>query len=200
MTEPTNEIPPQASADDDGARLVPVAESIKYRRRAQQAETRLQQHEQQLNELQTQLERRSDELATAEAQRDEMNMQLAMMENTTAAERLLTAAGAVDLETASLLLGKRVDLAESLPKEDLSRAVEQLLLDKPFLRSRSATGDATMPAMTNSARGGQVSAPAHLATIAQRAAASGNRKDIAEYLRLRRQMSNPACRQAGSTL
>ena len=153
---------------------------------ADSPEARVQQYANQLKELQMQIETRNDELATAEAQRDEANMQLGAMENRLAAERMLAAAGAVDVESASLLLHQRVNFSEDLPPEQLERAVERLLQDKPFLQA-DATPSGTMPTITSSPRSGQLSEAGHLSQAAQRAAQSGNRRDITEYLRLRRQ-------------
>ena len=167
---------------DQSGRMVPVAESIRYRRRAEQAETKLSEVEQQLKDAQSQLEKRVEELATAEAQRDEARLGLTVTENRMSAERLLTQAGVVDMETASLLLSKRVDLSEPVDQADIQRHVEQLLLDKPFLRAGG-----TLPPRTASHRPVQQTATAKLTSAAQRAAISGNRRDIAEYLRLRRQ-------------
>lgn len=171
---------------DSGAKQVPVAEAIKYRRRAQQAESGLQELEQKLEGLQSQINQQCDQLAAAEAQRDESQTQLTVTENRLAAERLLGSAGVVDIETASMLLSQRVDLADDLDAEALSGTVERLLLDKPFLRSAS---DAALPSKTASARPGHRSAAGQLARAAQLAAQSGDRKDVAEYLRLRRQAS-----------
>jgi TolA-binding protein len=185
--DPAPQAEPQDGASDaPPARVVPVGESIRYRRRAQQAEGRAQQLEQQLNDLQSQLDRRADEVAKAEAQRDEAHCRLTATENRLQAERLLGQAGVVDLEAASLLLSKRVDLAEGLEPEALSQAVEQLLLDKPFLRVDSAP----LPPSSAAPRAPQPAPRARLAQVADRAARSGNPRDVAEYLRLKRQASN----------
>ncbi|MFA6133382.1 MAG: hypothetical protein WC869_05120 [Phycisphaerae bacterium] len=184
---------PQGQGNSEESRLVPVAESIKYRRRAQQAEGQLQQFEQQLKDLQSQLEHRSEELGLAEAQRDEARMQLTVVGNQAAAERLLSEAGVVDLETASLLLSKRLDLSHDLEGEQLLRGVEQLLLDKPYLR-RGA--NCPLPPATASARDGKPGGIAQLTSAADKAVATGDRRDVAEYLRLRRQTSPPR-RSAG---
>jgi len=141
---------------------------------------------QRVEELHKQLASRSDELGTAEAQRDEARRQLTVTENRIKAERLLAQAGVVDVETASLLLSKRTDLGEELEAEALARSVEQLLLDKPFLRAPS---QAPLPPKTASAKSSGLSAAARLAQTAERAARTGDRRDVAEYLRLRRQIS-----------
>lgn len=178
--ESTQPVDADPEIDGGNARLVPVAESIKYRRRAQQAETRLTQLEQQLNDLQANAQQHSDSLAQAEAQRDEARSRLIETENRLTAERMLSAAGVVDLETAALLLAKRVDLTDDVEPDGLTLAVEQLLLDKPFLRSR----ELPLPGKTASQR--SRANPCQIAHAAERAMQSGDRRDVAEYLRLRR--------------
>jgi len=177
----------QAEAQATLSKLVPVGESIKYRRRAQQAEVRIQEIEQQLADSQSQLEQRSEEVASAEAQRDELQQRIVEMENRHAAERLLGQAGVADLETATLLLAKRVRLDEDLEPEALRLHVEQLMLDKPFLNQGPAEPITSLPPKSASPRPTRTSAATQLAQAAQRAIHSGNRRDIAEYLRLRRQ-------------
>ncbi|MBI5723194.1 MAG: hypothetical protein HZA50_04490 [Planctomycetes bacterium] len=182
MSDENDEIQESVRSDSSLDKLVPVAESIKYRRRAQQAETRTQQIEQQLKDAQSQLQSRAEELALAEAQRDEAHRQISVLENRSAAELELVRSGAVDVETASLLLSKRMDFGEQVDRQELSKAVEQLLLDKPYLRSQP------IPAgKTASARRGQPGTAAQVAQAAQKACKSGDRRDVAEYLRLRRQ-------------
>ncbi|MBS3734485.1 MAG: hypothetical protein KGY99_06110 [Phycisphaerae bacterium] len=168
---------------------VPVGESIKYRRRAQQAEGRAQQLEQQLEDLRTQVDRHSDQLATAEAQRDETRQHLAAAENRLAAERLLADAGVGDLEAASLLLAQRVDLGEELERDELARQVEQLVVDKPFLRG-GARGGAGLPPASASSRASDAPLGARLAQAADRAIRSGDRRAVADYLRLRREAAS----------
>ncbi len=186
MSEPITENVTPEDSSTGGPQQVPVAEAIKYRRRAQQAESQLQQSEQQLEDMQSQIQQRVDELAQAEAQRDEAQSQLAVVENRMSAERLLNAAGVIDLETASVLLAKRIDLQDGIDAETLADNVQQLLLDKPFLRDNRT---AALPSKTASARMPQASSAEQLAQAAQRAASSGDRRDVAEYLRLRRRSS-----------
>lgn len=165
------------------AKLVPVTEAIKYRRRAQQAEERLTQIEGQLKEARQQLQSRVDEIAQAEAQRDEARQQIQASHNRLMAERALNQAGVVDLEAAMLLLGKRLDLQDEVEEESISRSIQELLLDKPFLCHASGP----MPSATASARQNSAKPAAQLAQAADRAARSGQRRDVADYLRLRRQ-------------
>lgn len=131
----------------------------------------------------TDIEQLRDNLATAEAQRDELASRLTETQNRTTLERLLTRAGAVDTETASLLIAQSLDLTEPQEPEDLDQAVQQLLLTKPFLHRPAP---AAMPSVTQSPR--EADEPS-LASAARRAATTGHRKDIADYLRLRRQLA-----------
>jgi hypothetical protein len=178
---------PPPNAPPEEGRLVPVSESIKYRRRAQQAENQLQQVEQQLAELKAQLDHRNEDLALAEAQRDEAGNQLLVAGNQRGVERLLMEAGVVDLEAAHLLLSKRMDLAAELDDEAIRRNVEQLLLDKPFLLRPAGA----LPSSTASPRSEKTGPFAQLAQAAERAVRTGSRRDVAEYLRLRRQGTVP---------
>ncbi len=172
---------------------MPVSESIKYRRRAQQAENHLQQVEQQLAELKGQLDHRNEDLALAEAQRDEARTQLLVAGNQRAVERLLMEAGVVDLEAAHLLLSKRMDLAAEPDDEAIRRGVEQLLLDKPFLVRPAGA----LPPSSASPRPEKPGPFAQLAQAAERAVRTGSRRDVADYLRLRRQGA-VAVRRAGA--
>lgn len=184
MAENT-EHPAPAEADGD-EKLVPVSESIKYRRRAQKAEARIAELEQQLTEMQSQLDALSDELAGAEAQRDEVAQRLVETENRLTAERLMAMAGVADIETAVLLLSQRIDLTQELTGEAVLEAVEELLVDKPFLRTGQGS---SLPGATASAKPAAGGGFGALADAAERAIESGDRRDVAEYLRLRRQNS-----------
>ena len=104
-------------------------------------------------------------------------------------------AGVIDLDAACVLLRGRIDLGEELDEESIARGVESLLLDKPFLRASQA---APLPPATASARTSVAGGAAQLAQAAEQAARSGGRRDIANYLRLRRQAvksGKPAGRQ-----
>jgi len=169
-------------AHDGSGKLVPVSEAIKYRRRAQQAEADLQRSEQTLEDLQAQQADRLRQLAEAEAQRDELQHQLDTFQTRSAAERMLYAAGVADIETAMALLEKRTSLADDSDREQLQQAVDALLLEKTFLLAPAPS----WPDKTASARLPGAGAGARLSRAAHRAAQSGSRRDVAEYLRLRR--------------
>jgi len=172
-----------APSDPAPSRLVPVSESIKYRRRAQQAEAKQQDLQQQLASLQEEVVQAKDQLGAAEAQRDEARSAVTVLENRLVTERLLSQAGVVDVEAANLLLSRRVDLAQELDARQLASQVEQLLIDKPFLRQapKGLPGPTAVPRPQAAGSIGQ------LTHAAERAILSGDRRDVAEYLRLRRQ-------------
>ncbi|MDY7011828.1 MAG: hypothetical protein SVV80_13925 [Planctomycetota bacterium] len=188
QVDPDLEPRSSASADSAGreARLVPVNEAIKYRRRAQQAETSLQQFEQRLKDTQAQLDERLEQLAQAESQRDELRHQIDTMQMRSSAERILHGAGVVDIETAMALLDNRGAFCEDLDAGQVQQAVDQLLQDKPIL----TTTPPALPGKTASSRLDGFGSEARLARSAAQAAQSGNRRDVAEYLRLRRNSNN----------
>jgi hypothetical protein len=138
-----------------------------------------------LEQLQRHLEQQQEQLATAEAQRDELQVQLTVTENRHALQQALAAAGATDVDLAMTALRQRLDLDEPLTTETVASAVEQLMLDKPLLAAQPTT--ATMPPATSGPHDQRPAGTAQLSQAARQAATTGNRKDIAEYLRLRRQ-------------
>jgi hypothetical protein len=146
---------------------------------------RIEDYQRRIDELAANLQQRTDELAAAEAMRDEANSHLTTVENRLAAQRRMGAAGVIDLDAASDLLARRIDMSEPLDVDAVNDAVDRLLLDKPFLRRP----EGSLPPASASARDGAGAAAGRLADAAQRAARSGDRKDVAEYLRLRRQAS-----------
>lgn len=167
-------------------KVVPVGESIRYRGRAQQAEKKTQQLEQQLREAQAQIEQRLEQLASAEAQRDEMADRITRIEHQRRLEQVLLNCGVHDVEAATLLLEKGGTLSPDSDEPAIQAAVEKLLLNRPHLCSRPA---GTLPQKT----AGEKRRPtpqAQLVRTAERAARSGDRRDIAEYLRLRRQLAS----------
>ena len=178
-------VPQPSSTDTPTPKLVPVTESIKYRRRAQQAEGRLQEMQQQLDDLKLQMQTHQDQLSAAQSQRDQLQRRLVTTENHRAVEQLLGDSGVLDIPAATTMLSQKVNLAEELDPQSLSRRVEELLLDKPYLRHELAKP--SLPSKTAAPRSGSSSLSTQLSQVARQAATSGDRRDIAQYLRLRRQ-------------
>ena len=96
-------------SNDDNMKLVPVAESIRYRRRAQSAEKR--------NEI------LAEQLAQAKSEANKMAERLSDVEAEQKLTRKLTAAGVVDLEAAVLVAQARM---EGSSEADLDGVIGQL--------------------------------------------------------------------------
>jgi hypothetical protein len=158
----------EVRSDGDGLKLVPVAESIRYRKRAQSAEKKA--------------EALSEELAEAKAKASEMAEQLSATQTEQELTRKLAAAGTADMETAILLARAKIGTGG---QADLDGVVEQLRKEKGYLFAgeRQAAATATK---TAGAKDRMQSSQAILERAAKRAATTGNRTDLQEYLRLRR--------------
>ncbi len=167
-----------------GEKLAPALEALKQRRQAQQGQERLRQLEQQLEAAQTQLSSQADQIARAEAQRDELQQAMETNRQHAAAERLFMLAGVADTEAAMLLLEKRAKPGEELDGAELQQAVERLLLDKPYLLAGGGTAGKTASRRIGASLTGQI------AKAAAKAVQSGHRRDVIDYLRLRRQAGN----------
>ncbi|MEJ2704624.1 MAG: hypothetical protein P8Z79_19490 [Sedimentisphaerales bacterium] len=157
----------EGASDHDGSKLVPVTESIRYRKRAQSAEKKL--------------EVLTEQLAQAKAQTEKMSEQLGALQTEQKLTHKLAAAGAVDLETATLIAKARMQNQDDADVEDM---VEQLKKEKHYLFGGS--GGRVTPGKTAGARDRAASNQTVLERAAKKAATTGNRTDLHEYLRLRR--------------
>ncbi|MHC5059713.1 MAG: hypothetical protein ACYTFK_01320 [Planctomycetota bacterium] len=160
----------QVSSGDEAAvaeRLVPVREAIRYRKRAQNAENRAAEIEEQLKASRAEGKQLADELNEARFERELLSS--------------LTAAGAKDIEAAVLLAKARISESDG----DVDSVVVGLRKEKGYLFEDAGPGGAISrtAGVKEKMSGGQ----SVLARAANRAAASGNRADMAEYLRVRRQ-------------
>ena len=151
---------------DDGEKRVPVSESIRYRRRAQHAE-------QQLEALQGEYEQVRHEL-------EQTRCQLDAAERRRRIDQLLIESEAIDLEAARLLTEAAV---EQMDGADVDEAVAQLRQRKPYLfrRTQPSSGGPLSPRLREPA--------VELDEAAATAVASGDRRDLLRYLRLRRSQS-----------
>lgn len=154
-------------SDVDNAKLVPVTESIRYRRRAQSAEKKA--------------ESLAEELAAAKAQATSLSQQLNDLQVEQQLIRKLAAAGAVDLETAVLIAKARI---QGQDKADVNGVVEQLRKEKEYLFGGATA--AVGARKTASAKERMQNSQTILERAAKRAATSGSRRDLQEYLKLRR--------------
>ncbi len=155
------------SQEDDGVKLVPVAESIRYRKRAQSAEKKIESLTEQLAQAQQQSEKLSEQLSDVRAEQDLMHK--------------LIFAGAVDVESAVLLAKARM---QDKTDSDQDAVIEQLKKEKQYLfehTERNVTATKTAGAKERDAGVHTI-----LERAAKKAAATGNRTDLHEYLKLRR--------------
>ena len=155
------------AGDNDGMKLVPVAESIRYRKRAQSAEKKL--------------EVLTEQLAEAKAQTEKISEQLSTVETEQKLTHKLVAAGAVDLETATLIAKARM---QNQTEADLDGVIEQLKKEKQYLFG--GIGNTVTPGKTAGARERVANNQSVLERAAKKAATTGNRADLHEYLKLRR--------------
>ncbi len=150
-----------AMKNPEPERLVPVSESIRYRKRAQAAERQTQALQERVNEM-------TGTLA-------ENEQALASMERRQRIDALLSDADTMDLEAARLLTEAAV---AQMDQPDVDFAVADLRRHKPYLfRAKHRTA---------SAMGAEPQEAAPLDDAAEQAVASGNRRDLLRYLRLRR--------------
>ncbi len=153
--------------DNDGMKLVPVAESIRYRKRAQSAEKKI--------------EALTEQLAQAKAQTTQMSEQLSGIQTEQELMCQLAAAGAVDLETAVLIAKARM---QDQSEADVTGVIERLKKEKQYLFT--GTDGAVTAKKTAGARDRVTNNQTILERAAKKAATTGNRADLHEYLKLRR--------------
>ena len=167
MEENTN-----VSADTENqmetSRLVPVAESIKYRKRAQQAESQIQQL--------------SQELEAAVENQKLAAKKLSDMELEQTITKKLSAVGAVDLDAAVLIAKTKM---EGKKPQEIDSVIENLKAEKQYLfaQGTSAAGGKLSAAKERFSRKHDI-----LEKAASKAARSASRADLQEYLRIRRNL------------
>ncbi len=164
----------EGQGEVDDVKLVPVGESIRYRRRAQGAEKRAEELAGELTEARAEATRLADELKATHREQELM--------------RRLASEGTRDLEAAMLIAKARLaetDKASSTcsPQADLNDVVEQLKKEKQYLFSEKTSGGVAM--RTSSAKE-QRSGAGVLERAAKRAVGTGSRSDLQEYMRKRR--------------
>jgi hypothetical protein len=155
------------AGDGDNLRLVPVAESIRYRKRAQSAEKKV--------------ETLAEELAEAKTQATKMSEQLKDIQTEQKLMRKLAAAGTLDLEAAMLIARARM---EDEPEAGPDSVIEQLKKEKQYLFT--STGGTVTAKKTAGAKERIANSQTTLDAAAKRATTTGNRADLQKYLRLRR--------------
>lgn len=149
-------------------RLVDVSEAIRYRKRAQSAEQRRQETEQELAESKTEVERLNKNLS-------QMTVERQLIEK-------LVSAGVRDLE-AAVIIGRAK--LEDNKKATTADIVEQLRREKSYLFSESSI-TASAGAKTSGVKDKLSGTTSVLERAAKKAANTGSRADLQEYLRVRR--------------
>ena len=104
------------TSDNDNMKLVPVAESIRYRKRAQSAEKKLESLAEQLAQEKAKTAQISEHLSSIQTEHEMMHK--------------LAAAGTVDLETTVLIVKARM---QDKNQADLDGVIEQLKKEKQYL-------------------------------------------------------------------
>jgi len=153
--------------DINNQKLVPVAESIRYRKRAQSAEKKI--------------ETLAEQLAQAKSQASEMAKELSSIRVEQKLTHKLAAAGAIDIETAVLIAKAKI---ETETEADLDGVIQQLKREKQYLFS--GTGAVATAKKTAGAKDRMQNNQTILERAAKKAATTGNRTDLQEYLKLRR--------------
>jgi hypothetical protein len=158
----------EAGHEDIGnQKLVPVAESISYRKRAQSAEKKI--------------ETLSEQLAQTKLQASEMANELSSIRAEQKLIHKLAAAGAIDVEAAVLIAKAKID---GDTEADLDGIIQQLKKEKQYLFC--GTNTATAAIKTAGAKDRTQNSQTTLERAAKKAATTGNRTDLHEYLKLRR--------------
>jgi len=151
----------------DAAKLVPVAESIRHRKRAQNAEKRAETLTEELSEANRRIALLSQDLSELQ------------VEQTLA--RKLVAAGVTDLEAAVLIAKARM---EGKSQADIDGCVETLRKEKAYLFGPPT--EASVFRKTAGVKDRAKQTQTALEQAARRAAKTGSRADLQQYLKLRR--------------
>jgi len=153
--------------DDDSLKLVPVSESIRHRKRAQSAEKKIEDLAEQLAEAKAGAKTTAEQLRKVQVEQKLVHK--------------LAAAGTVDLETALLIAKARM---EGETEADIDNVIKQLRKEKQYLFvSMSGAAAAKKTARAKERIEGSQTV---LERAAKRAATTGSRTDLQEYLKLRR--------------
>lgn len=153
--------------DNDSLKLVPLSESIRFKKRAQSAEKKIEDLTEQLAEAKAEAETTAEQLRKVQVEQKLVNK--------------LVAAGTVDLETAMLIAKARM---EGEAEADIDSVIKQMRKEKQYL---FAIQSGMVPARkTAGAKERMEGSQTVLERAAKRAATTGSRIDLQEYLKLRR--------------
>jgi len=173
-----------------------VRESIKYRRRAQEAERRVESLEAELADLRRERDefarRLEEERDATRSEAQALQGRLEAIERDRHLERGFLKAGCVDVEAAMALARER--LADQEWPSDLEAFTRSLLDEKLYLRGETSSGAAApaasgsgLPPRTPGIKAGSASAHRRfLDRLADQARRTGHPKDVMTYMRARR--------------
>jgi hypothetical protein len=153
----------------DVTKLVPVVESMPYQERAQSAEKKAQ--------------LLADQLAEANQKVAQISQKLESLQVEQRLTHKLVAAGVSDLEAAVLMARARM---HGEGEADVDGCVEQLKEEKRYLFGGSQ--ETVTSRKTASAKDRVTHSQTVLERAAKKAARTGNRADLQEYLKLRRNL------------
>ena len=156
-------------SDADMTRLVPVTESIRYRRRAQSAEKKAE-------SLAEQLTKANEKIAEMSHSLDDLQVEQQLI-------RRLVAAGVTDLEAAALMARARM---EGKNETDIDSCVKQLRSEKSYLFGGSV--ETVTSRKTAGVKDRLTHSQTMLERAAKKAARTASRADLHEYLKLRRNL------------
>jgi hypothetical protein len=197
-------LPPKPSRAEPPEGRNAVQESIRYRRRAQEAERRAEALETEVQELREgQTERITaleTELTAARTETGVLRSQLDAVERDRKLEREFVIAGCADIETALALAHQRLASQEGAAGadgrapaiEDPALFVRELLEEKPHLRTASAGNPPLphaaegLPPKTAGARTASAGGPRRALERLAQQARDGSSKDLMAYMRARR--------------
>ncbi|MCD4830726.1 MAG: hypothetical protein K8R02_02830 [Anaerohalosphaeraceae bacterium] len=155
--------------DQQSEKLVSVNEAIRYRKRAQSAEQKYQLTAQELSQSKQELESLNTELKESRC-REEL-------------VKALATEGAADIETAVLVGKAKLEKNDGM---EITDVVAQMKREKSYLFGANNVKDFAAPARTGGAKEKLPTGSAALERAAKRAAASGSRAALQEYLKARR--------------
>jgi len=171
-----------------------IQESIKYRRRAQEAERRAETLEAEVHELRQAQDDRAaaleTEVAQARAEAQALRGRVETAERDRRLERELARAGCGDIEAGLAVAHER--LAGDAPQEDLAALARSLVAEKPHLRTGApallaGTGAAGLPPPSAGVKpDGLGGVRRAVERLALRARETGNPTDVMAYMRARR--------------
>jgi len=154
--------------EQKGERLVDVSEAIRYRKRAQSAEQKQTTLEQELNQSRVEVERLNKSLS-------DMTVERQLMEK-------LVVSGVRDLEAAVIIGKARLETDKQATAADI---VGQLKKEKGYLFSDNSFSVAAS-AKTSGVKDRLSPTAGALERTAKKAANTGSRADLQEYLRARK--------------